>query len=74
MDVAARLMNPPRLLLEGTGLVEEEGSGGVDDIVAQFIPGIALRENILRQAFRRIAAVGFCKASNTNNSCGTPSE
>jgi hypothetical protein len=45
--------------LPGPGLVEEESRRGIENVLAQFIPGIGLSEYVLGQAFGAIAAVCF---------------
>jgi hypothetical protein len=39
--------------------VKEKRSRCVNDVLAQFVPRVALSENVLRQAFRAITAVGI---------------
>lgn len=39
--------------------VEEKCRRRVNDVLAQLFPRITLRENVFRQAFRAITAVGF---------------
>jgi hypothetical protein len=40
-------------------LVEEESSGSFDYVVPQLLPGIPFREDVLRQTFGTIAAIGL---------------
>jgi hypothetical protein len=41
------------------GLVEEKSGCRVDDVLTQFFPGLALREDILCQAFSAITAISL---------------
>lgn len=43
----------------GSGAVEVKSRDGFPDVRAQFLPGVALRENVLRQALGAISAVGL---------------
>jgi len=43
----------------GFGLVEEIGAHGFPDVGAQFLPRIALRENVLRKTLAHKPAIGF---------------
>jgi hypothetical protein len=45
--------------LFGGWLIEEEGGRRLDDVFSQFLPRVGLREDVLRQALRAVAAVGF---------------
>ena len=45
----------------GPGLVEEEGGHCFTNIGAQFVPSVALRENVMRQALGHKAAIRFLR-------------
>ncbi len=52
--------------LAGLGLIEEIGADRLADIAPQFIPGVGLRKDVVREAFSHKAAILFLSDAKNN--------